>query len=63
MKLITRAEQIGLIWPSTARRARSILQQPKNTTEPQLLYRSASIEKYQLQMHGYSYIFLIYGAF
>ena len=29
MKLITRAEQIGLTWPGTTRRARSILQQPK----------------------------------
>ena len=29
MKLITRAEQIGLTWPGTTKRARSILQQPK----------------------------------
>ena len=29
MKLIPRAEQIGLTWPGTTRRARSILQQPK----------------------------------
>ena len=29
MKLIATAEQIGLTWPGTTRRARSILQQPK----------------------------------
>ena len=29
MKLIARAEQIGLTWPGTTRRTRSILQQPK----------------------------------
>ena len=29
MKLITRAEQIGLTWSGTTRRARSIFQQPK----------------------------------
>ena len=29
MKLIARAEQIGLAWPGTTRRVRSILQQPK----------------------------------
>ena len=29
MKLIDRAEQIGLTWPGTTRRARSILPQPK----------------------------------
>ena len=29
MKLIARAEQIGLTWSGTTRRARSILQQPK----------------------------------
>ena len=29
IKLIARAEQIGLTWPGTIRRARSILQQPK----------------------------------
>ena len=28
MRLIAIAEQIGLTWPSTTRRARSILQQP-----------------------------------
>ena len=30
MKLIARAEQIGLTWPGTTRRAKSILQQPKH---------------------------------
>ena len=29
MKLIARAEQIGMTWQGTTRRARSILQQPK----------------------------------
>ena len=37
MKLIAKAEQIGLTWSGTTRRARSILQQHRNTTEPQLL--------------------------
>ena len=43
MKLITRAEQIGLTWPGTTRRARSILQQPK--TQQNHNY-CASIEKF-----------------
>ena len=58
MKLITRAEQIGLTWPGTTRRARSILEQPKThrtTITVQVL-------KNQLQMNGYSYKFLIHEA-
>ena len=51
MKLIDRAEQIGLNWPGTTRRARSILQQPK--TQQNHNY-CASIEN-QLQMHCYFY--------
>ena len=57
MKLIARAEQIGLTWPGTTRRARSILQQPK--TQQNHNY-CASIEN-QLQMHCYFYIFYIRG--
>ena len=53
MKLITKAEQIGLTWPCKTRRARSILQQPK--TQQNHNY-CASIES-QLQVHGYFYIF------
>ena len=58
MKLIARAEQIGLTWPGT-RRARSILQQPK--TQQNHNY-CASIEN-QLQMHcllGFFLHILIY---
>ena len=53
IKLIARAEQIGLTWPGTTRRAISILQQPK--TQQNHNY-CTSIEK-QLQMHCYFYIF------
>ena len=53
MKVIARAEQIGLTLPGTTRRARSILQQPK--TQQNHNY-CASIEN-QLQMHCYFYIF------
>ena len=53
MKLIPRAEQIGLTWPGTTRRARSILQQPK--TQQNHNYW-ASMEN-QRQMHCYFYIF------
>ena len=42
MKLIARAEQIGLTWQGTTRRARLILQQPK--TQQNHNY-CASIEK------------------
>ena len=42
MKLITRAEQIGLTWSGTTRRARSILQQPKKQQNHNYC---ASIEK------------------
>ena len=42
MKLITSSEQIGLTWPGTTKRARSILQQPK--TQQNRNY-CASIEK------------------
>ena len=42
VKLITRAEQIGLTWPDTTTRARPILQQPK--TQQNHNY-CASIEK------------------
>ena len=49
MKLIARAEQIGLTWPGTTRRARSILQQPK--TEQRHNY-CASIEN-QVQMFSF----------
>ena len=58
MKLIARAEQIGLTWPGTTRRARSILQQPK--TQQNHNY-CASIEN-QLQMHYYFFHILIYEA-
>ena len=53
-KLITITEQIGLTWPGTTRRARSILQQPKNTTRTTI---TVQVLKNQLQKHGYSYIF------
>ena len=53
MKLIARAEQIGLTSPGTTRRASSILQQPK-TQQNHHYY--ASIEN-QLLMHCYFYIF------
>ena len=57
MKLIARAEQIGLSWPGTTWRARSIFQQPK--TQQNHNY-CASIEN-QLQMDFYFYIFNIRG--
>ena len=53
MKLIPRAEQIGLTWPGTTRRARSILQQPKT----QQNHNYCTSIKNQLQMHCYFYIF------
>ena len=55
MKLIARAEQIGLTWPGTTRRARSILQQPKAQQN-----HCTSIEN-QLQMHCYFTYFNIRG--
>ena len=42
MKLITRAEQIGLTWPGKTRRARSVLKQPKTQLNHNYC---ASIEK------------------
>ena len=57
MKLIARAEQIGLTWPGTTRRATSILQQPN--TQQNHNY-CESIEN-QLQMQLFLHI-LIYEA-
>ena len=37
MELIDRAEQIGLTWPGTTSRAKSMIVTTQNTTEPQLL--------------------------
>ena len=39
MKVIDRAEQIGLTWPGTTSRARSMIATTQTTTEPQLLRR------------------------
>ena len=57
MKLIAKAEQIGLTWPGKTRRARSIMQQPK--TQQNHNY-CASIEN-QLQMQGNFSYFNIRG--
>ena len=59
MKLIDRAEQIGLTWPGTTRRARSILQQPKTKQNHNFC---ASIEQSTANNAMLFYTFLIYEA-
>ena len=59
MKLIDGAEQIGLTWAGTTRRARSILQQPKTKLNHNFC---ASIEPSTANNAMLFYTFLIYKA-
>ena len=58
MKLITRAERIGLTWQGTTRRPDQYCNNPKHNRTT----NTVQVLKNQLQMHGYSYIFLILDA-
>ena len=55
MKLIDRAEKIGLTWLGTTTRTRFILQQHKHNRTTV----SVQVMKNQLQKHGYFYTTLI----